>query len=157
MPARNVRNPVSQPRIPSQNVNNRLVVPTARRRGGEKVESRQDSSILAFRPRLGLLTTFHSPSPKVELAFAFEKLQVDQKPVDFSDAVCQHTEQFPRGHGFPVDPLNRADRSVAAKTSPKEAADSRRRQIRRSHGPQFRLRQSAVSPTLPAYSPQVTL
>jgi four helix bundle protein len=39
---------------------------------------------------------------------------VYQKSVDFADAVCQHTEQFPRGYGFLVDQLNRAALSIAA-------------------------------------------
>ena len=48
------------------------------------------------------------------MAFAFEKLLVYQKAIDFADTVCQHTEQFPRGYGFLVDQLNRAALSVAA-------------------------------------------
>jgi four helix bundle protein len=48
------------------------------------------------------------------MAFAFEKLLVYQKAVDFADAVCQHTEQFPRGYGFLVDQLNRAALSISA-------------------------------------------
>jgi hypothetical protein len=38
------------------------------------------------------------------MAFAFEKLAVYQKSVDFADSICQQTEQFPRGYGFLVDP-----------------------------------------------------
>ncbi len=48
------------------------------------------------------------------MAFAFEKLLVYQKAVDFADAVCGHTEHFPRGYRFLVDQLNRAALSVAA-------------------------------------------
>jgi hypothetical protein len=40
--------------------------------------------------------------------FAFEKLLVYQKPVDFADQVCKRTEWFARGYGFLVDQLNRA-------------------------------------------------
>ncbi len=48
------------------------------------------------------------------MAFAFEKLLVYQKAVDFADAVCQQTEKFPRGYGFLVDQLNRAALSISA-------------------------------------------
>jgi four helix bundle protein len=48
------------------------------------------------------------------VAFTFEKLLVYQKAVDFADADCQRTEQFPRGYGFLVDQLNRAALSIAA-------------------------------------------
>ncbi|MBS0265608.1 MAG: four helix bundle protein [Planctomycetes bacterium] len=48
------------------------------------------------------------------MAFAFEKLVVYQKSVDFADQVCETTEQFPRGYGFLVDQLNRAALSIAA-------------------------------------------
>jgi four helix bundle protein len=48
------------------------------------------------------------------MAFAFEKLIVYQKSIDFADAVCQHTEDFRRGYGFLVDQLNRAAHSIAA-------------------------------------------
>lgn len=48
------------------------------------------------------------------MAFAFEKLVVYQKSVDFADRVCQLTEEFPRGYGFLVDQLNRASLSIAA-------------------------------------------
>jgi four helix bundle protein len=48
------------------------------------------------------------------MPFTFEKLLVYQKPVDFADAVCAHTEAFPRGYGFLVDQLNRAALSIAA-------------------------------------------
>lgn len=48
------------------------------------------------------------------MAFAFEKLLVYQKAIDFADAVCSTTEHFPRGYGFLVDQLNRAALSIAA-------------------------------------------
>jgi four helix bundle protein len=48
------------------------------------------------------------------VAFAFEKLLVYQKAVDFADEVCRRTESFPRGYGFLVDQLNRASLSIAA-------------------------------------------
>lgn len=48
------------------------------------------------------------------MAFAFEKLVVYQKAVDFADSVCGVTEQFPRGYGFLVNQLNRAALSIAA-------------------------------------------
>lgn len=48
------------------------------------------------------------------MAFAFEKLIVYQKAINFADQVCQLTEQFPRGYGFLVDQLNRASLSIAA-------------------------------------------
>jgi four helix bundle protein len=48
------------------------------------------------------------------MAFAFEKLAVYQKSVDFADAICQRTEGFSRGYGFLVDQLNRAALSIAA-------------------------------------------
>jgi four helix bundle protein len=48
------------------------------------------------------------------MAFAFEKLLVYQKSVDFADDICACTEQFPRGYGFLVDQLNRASVSIAA-------------------------------------------
>jgi four helix bundle protein len=48
------------------------------------------------------------------MAFAFEKLLVYQKAIDFADAVCQATERFPGGYGFLVSQLNRASLSIAA-------------------------------------------
>lgn len=48
------------------------------------------------------------------MAFAFEKLIVYQKAVDFADAVCTHTEQFGRGYGFLANQLNRASLSISA-------------------------------------------
>ena len=48
------------------------------------------------------------------MAFAFEKLIVYQKAVDFADRVLAATEQFSRGYGFLADQLNRASVSIAA-------------------------------------------
>jgi four helix bundle protein len=48
------------------------------------------------------------------VAFAFEKLQVYQKAVAFSDTVCTLTKGFPRGYFFLADQLNRAALSIAA-------------------------------------------
>jgi hypothetical protein len=48
------------------------------------------------------------------MAFAFEKLLVYQKAVDFADQVCARSESFPRGYGFLSDQLNRASLSIAA-------------------------------------------
>jgi four helix bundle protein len=48
------------------------------------------------------------------MTFAFEKLVVYQKAVDFSDRVCQLTGDFPRGFRFLADQLNRASLSIAA-------------------------------------------
>jgi len=48
------------------------------------------------------------------MAFAFEKLVVYQKAIDFADEVCLRTESFSRGYGFLVDQLNRAALSISA-------------------------------------------
>ena len=48
------------------------------------------------------------------MTFAFEKLIVYQKAVNFADDVCTQTEQFSRGYGFLVDQLNRAALSISA-------------------------------------------
>lgn len=53
-------------------------------------------------------------SPGRKMTFAFERLLVYQKSVDFADAVCCETERFSRGYGFLVDQLNRASLSIAA-------------------------------------------
>ncbi|MBN1506516.1 MAG: four helix bundle protein [Sedimentisphaerales bacterium] len=47
------------------------------------------------------------------MPFAFEKLHVYQKSVDFADAVCSLTKTFPRAYFFLADQLNRAALSVA--------------------------------------------
>jgi four helix bundle protein len=46
------------------------------------------------------------------MAFAFEKLLVYQKAMDFSDQVCALTQTFPRGFYFLVDQLSRAALSI---------------------------------------------
>lgn len=48
------------------------------------------------------------------MAFAFEKLIVYQKAVNFADQILAATEEFPRGYGFLADQLNRASVSIAA-------------------------------------------
>jgi four helix bundle protein len=48
------------------------------------------------------------------MPFAFEKLLVYQKSVDFADVICHRTEQFSRGYGFLVDQLPRAALSISA-------------------------------------------
>ncbi|MFM8476013.1 MAG: four helix bundle protein [Planctomycetaceae bacterium] len=48
------------------------------------------------------------------MAFAFEKLIVYQKAVDFADQVCLRSENFTRGYGFLADQLNRASVSISA-------------------------------------------
>ncbi|MFM7921540.1 MAG: four helix bundle protein, partial [Planctomycetaceae bacterium] len=48
------------------------------------------------------------------MAFAFEKLVVYQKSVDFADQICLRSENFARGYGFLADQLNRASSSISA-------------------------------------------
>jgi four helix bundle protein len=48
------------------------------------------------------------------MAFAFEKLVVYQKAIDFADKVADLTEKFPRGYRFLSDQVNRAALSIAA-------------------------------------------
>ena len=48
------------------------------------------------------------------MAFAFEKLIVYQKAVDFADKTASMTEEFPRGYRYLADQMNRASLSVAA-------------------------------------------
>jgi len=48
------------------------------------------------------------------MAFAFEKLIVYQKAVDFADCICRVTAGFPRGYYFLADQLNRASLSISA-------------------------------------------
>ena len=40
------------------------------------------------------------------MAFAFEKLLVYQKAVDFADLICARFETFPRGYEFLADQLS---------------------------------------------------
>ena len=48
------------------------------------------------------------------MSFAFEKLVVYQKSVDFADAICEVTDAFGRGFGFLADQLNRAALSISS-------------------------------------------
>ena len=48
------------------------------------------------------------------MPFAFEKLIVYQKSVDFADRITEATAQFQRGFYFLADQLNRASVSIAA-------------------------------------------
>jgi len=48
------------------------------------------------------------------MAFAFEKLVVYQKAINFADCIFKATRDFPRGYYFLVDQLNRASLSIAA-------------------------------------------
>ena len=48
------------------------------------------------------------------MAFAFEKLLVYQKAIDFADKICGLTNSFPKGYYFLTDQLNRASLSIAA-------------------------------------------
>ena len=48
------------------------------------------------------------------MAFAFEKLIVYQKSVDFADKICATTSNFPNGYYFLRDQLNRASLSISA-------------------------------------------
>ncbi len=74
-------------------------------------------TIMVFRQRktlyCGLLTTFYSQKENA-VAFAFEKLNVYQKSVNFADEICSLTSSFPRGYYFLVDQLNRASLSISA-------------------------------------------
>ena len=99
----------------------------------EKVESRKIRDLEIFSglesfitaplspPLLGLLSTHYflcSASRlqtwRIEMAFAFEKLLVYQKSVDFADAVCDLTEQFPARYNHLADQVNRASLSIAS-------------------------------------------
>jgi four helix bundle protein len=48
------------------------------------------------------------------MAFAFEKLLVYQKSVDFADHVCDLTELFPARYNHLADQLNRASLSISS-------------------------------------------
>ena len=48
------------------------------------------------------------------MSFAFEKLLVYQKSVDFAEHVVRATRQFPRGYFYLADQLNRASLSISA-------------------------------------------
>lgn len=67
---------------------------------------------------VGLITSPRSPfysllSSGHQMAFAFEKLIVYQRAIEFADGTCQITSGFPRGFYFLVDQLNRAALSIA--------------------------------------------
>ncbi len=47
------------------------------------------------------------------MAFLFEKLEVYQKAVTFAERVSSLTEEFPRGHWYLADQLNRAGLSIS--------------------------------------------
>jgi four helix bundle protein len=47
------------------------------------------------------------------MPFAFEKLLVYQKAVDFSDRICDLSGKFPRGFYFLADQINRAALSIS--------------------------------------------
>jgi hypothetical protein len=80
----------------------------------EKVESRKGTSVSASQLQYSPWSTFSSLVEGQLAVFAFEKLLVYQKAVDFADAICVQTEQFPRGYGFLVDQLNRAALSISS-------------------------------------------
>lgn len=48
------------------------------------------------------------------MPFAFEKLLVYQKAVDFADQAAALTKEFPHGYAFLANQLNRASLSIAA-------------------------------------------
>ncbi len=48
------------------------------------------------------------------MAFAFEKLIVYQRAIDFADKVCDLTSEFPNGYYYLRDQLSRASLSIAA-------------------------------------------
>ena len=48
------------------------------------------------------------------MAFAFEKLNVYQKAIDFADRICGITSDFPKSFYFLRDQLNRASLSISA-------------------------------------------
>ena len=48
------------------------------------------------------------------MVFAFEKLLVYQKAIDFADNICATTSKFPNGYYFLRDQLDRAALSISA-------------------------------------------
>ena len=48
------------------------------------------------------------------MSFLVEKLTVYQKAIDFAESVGKLTENFPRGHFYLADQLNRAALSISA-------------------------------------------
>ena len=61
-----------------------------------------------------LLSTLYFLFRIKQVAFAFEKLNVFQKAVDFADNISNITQKFPRGCFYLADQLNRASLSIAA-------------------------------------------
>jgi len=71
------------------------------------------------------------------MTFAFERLLVYQKSVDFADQICTTTEQSQRGYGFLADQLNRASLSIAANIAEgngRFSKSDRRNLFRIAHG-----------------------
>jgi hypothetical protein len=66
------------------------------------------------RQLLSPVSFLRTPFTVSPMGFAFEKLLVYQKAMDFSDHVCEVSQTFPRGFYFLVDQLNRAALSIAA-------------------------------------------
>lgn len=73
------------------------------------IRSRPDSS-----PAISSSLSALHPTP--QMAFAFEKLNVCGKSVDFADTACTLTRGFPRVYFFLADQLNRAAHSSATST-----------------------------------------
>jgi four helix bundle protein len=65
---------------------------------------------MTLSPVYFLLSTFFFFA---QMAFAFEKLLVYQKAVDFSDDICKLSGNFPRGFYFLTDQINRAALSIS--------------------------------------------
>lgn len=88
---------------------------------GERRESRRQDELaghenvrLAGRPLLRSPFYFLLSSATIQpMSFTFEKLVVYQKAVEFADASCSQTKDFPRGYFFLADQLNRAALSIA--------------------------------------------
>ncbi len=64
------------------------------------------------------------------MAFAFEKLLVYQKSVDFADQVCDLKERFPARYNHLADQVNRASLSIASNIA---EGDSRFTKPERKH------------------------
>jgi len=90
-----------------------------RRIGSSNAQYRSDaasyflpSTRSTFYPLLSWLfgcSAFHRP-----MTFAFEKLMVYQKSVDFADRVCSITSDFSARYNFLADQLNRAALSISS-------------------------------------------
>ncbi|MGD0461157.1 MAG: four helix bundle protein [Tepidisphaeraceae bacterium] len=78
------------------------------------------------------------------MAFAFEKLLVYQKAVDFSDRICELSGNFPRGFYFLTDQINRAALSIStniAEGNGRFATPDKRKFFGISHNQSNRARQ----------------